>query len=211
MKNSKYIDNTLLKPEATKQDIIDICLISKENDFFSVCLNPYWIKLAKQLLVDSDVKVCSVIGFPLGANSIESKLFETKQALLDGADEIDMVMNIGLFKMNEDDLVLDEINQIKSLMPNKVLKVIVETCLLSKEEISRVSNLILKSNADFIKTSTGFSSGGATIEDISLIKSIVEDNKLIKASGGIKTKDDFKAMIAAGANRIGTSKGTDLI
>lgn len=211
MKNSKYIDNTLLKPEATKQDIIDICLISKENDFFSVCLNPYWIKLAKQLLVDSDVKVCSVIGFPLGANSIESKLFETKQALLDGADEIDMVMNIGLFKMNEDDLVLDEINQIKSLMPNKVLKVIVETCLLSKEEISRVSNLILKSNADFIKTSTGFSSGGATIEDISLIKSIVEDNKLIKASGGIKTKDDFKAMIAAGANRIGTSKGKDLI
>lgn len=211
MKNSKYIDNTLLKPKATKQDIIDLCLISKENDFFSVCLNPYWIKLAKQLLVDSDVKVCSVIGFPLGANSIESKLFETKQALLDGADEIDMVMNIGLFKMNEDDLVLDEINQIKSLMPNKVLKVIVETCLLSKEEISRVSNLILKSNADFIKTSTGFSSGGATIEDISLIKSIVEDNKLIKASGGIKTKDDFKAMIAAGANRIGTSKGTDLI
>ena len=211
MKNSKYIDNTLLKAEATKQDVIDLCLISKENDFFSVCLNPYWIKLAKQLLVESDVKVCSVIGFPLGANSIESKLFETKQALLDGADEIDMVMNIGLFKMNEDDLVLDEINQIKSLMPNKVLKVIVETCLLSKEEISRVSNLILKSNADFIKTSTGFSSGGATIEDISLIKSIVEDNKLIKASGGIKTKDDFKAMIAAGANRIGTSKGTDLI
>lgn len=211
MKNSKYIDNTLLKPEATKQDIIDLCLISKENDFFSVCLNPYWIKLAKQLLVESDVKVCSVIGFPLGANSIESKLFETKQALLDGADEIDMVMNIGLFKMNEDDLVLDEINQIKSLMPNKVLKVIVETCLLSKEEISRVSNLILKSNADFIKTSTGFSSGGATIEDISLIKSIVEDNKLIKASGGIKTKDDFTAMIAAGANRIGTSKGRDLI
>lgn len=211
MKKSKYIDNTLLKPEACKQDIIDLCMVSKENDFFSVCINPYWIKLASELLADSDVQVCSVIGFPLGANSLDTKLFETRQALLDGADEIDMVMNIGLFKMNEDDLVLDEINKIKALMPNNILKVIVETCLLSNEEIIRVSNLIIKSDADYIKTSTGFSNSGAKLEDIKLIKSIVKDNKLIKASGGIKNKDDFNAMIEAGANRIGTSKGVDLI
>lgn len=211
MKKSKYIDNTLLKPETTKQDIIDLCLNSKENDFFSVCLNPSWISLAKEILKDSDVKVCSVIGFPLGANSSETKLFESKQALQMGVDELDLVMNIGLFKMKDDEAVLKEINAIKALMPDKVLKVIVETALLTKTEIKRVAQLILKSEADYIKTSTGFSSSGAQVDDIELIKSIVKDNKLIKASGGIKTKADFEAMIAAGANRIGTSNGQNLI
>ena len=211
MKKSKYIDNTLLKPETTRQDIIDLCLNSKENDFFSVCLNPYWVKFAKEILKDSDVKVCSVIGFPLGANTLTTKLFETQQALNDGADEIDMVINIGLFKMKEDEIVLNEINELKKLMPDKVLKVIVETCLLTKEEVERVSNLILKSDADYIKTSTGFSTGGARIEDVVLIKSIVQDKKLIKASGGIKTKEDFTAMIEAGANRIGTSGGVKIV
>ena len=159
----KYIDHTLLKPTATKQDIKLLCQEAKEHHFFSVCVNSSYIKLAKKELQKSEVKICGVVGFPLGAMSSESKLFEAQSALSDGADEIDMVMNIGLLKSHDYDAFAEDIRAIKKIMPNKVLKVILETCYLDDDEIIKASSIAIECGADFIKTSTGFGTEGATV------------------------------------------------
>lgn len=208
MKLNKYIDHTLLKPTATKQDIIQLCEEAKQYKFFSVCVNSCHVKLAKEQLTDSDVKVCSVVGFPLGAMSTEAKFFEAKQALKDGADEIDMVINIGLLKSMDFDAVWKDIEAIKKLMPNHVLKVILETCYLEELEIIKASELAIQSGADFIKTSTGFGSGGATLHDVKLMKIVAEHcNTKIKASGGIRDYETAMEYINLGVERLGVSSG----
>jgi len=208
MKLNKYIDHTLLKPTATKQDILQLCEEAKQYKFFSVCVNSCHVKLAKEQLKGSDVKVCSVVGFPLGAMSTEAKAFEAKQALKDGADEIDMVINIGLLKSKDFDAVWKDIEAIKKLMPNHVLKVILETCYLEELEIIKASELAIQSGADFIKTSTGFGSGGATLHDVKLMKIVAEHcNTKIKASGGIRDYKTAMEYINLGVERLGVSSG----
>jgi len=211
MKVSKYIDHTCLKQDATKEMIKKLCDEAVENDFMSVCVNGSFVEYAVSLLKGSDVKVCAVIGFPLGQMTKESKVFECEDLIQKGANEIDMVINDSKLKEKDFEYVIDEIQAVKKACKGNVLKVIIETCLLTKEEIVDACNCILKTDADFVKTSTGFSKGGATIEDVELIKSIVKDKKLIKAAGGIKDKETFTKMILAGANRIGTSNGVNLI
>ena len=211
MKLSKYIDHTMLKPFASKQSIIDLCNEAKEYDFKSVCVNTCNITLAKKCLEGSDVLVCTVVGFPLGAMATEAKVFETTDAILKGADEVDMVINIGRLKDKDYEYVTDEIRRIKSACGDRTLKVIIETCLLTNEEKVAACNCIMDAKADFVKTSTGFSTGGATFEDIKLLKDTVKDNCFIKASAGIKSHEDMLKMIELGANRIGTSSGTKLI
>ncbi|MBR4462273.1 MAG: deoxyribose-phosphate aldolase [Erysipelotrichaceae bacterium] len=211
MKLSKYIDHTLLKPDASKDAIRKLCREAREYDFKSVCVNSGNIPLCKEELEGSDVLVCTVIGFPLGACTMETKVFETKDAIEKGADEIDMVINIGRLKDNDMDYVTNEIRKIKEACGDHVLKVIIETCLLTEEEKIRACEAILKANADFVKTSTGFSTGGATFEDVALLKKTVGDRCLIKAAGGVRSREDFEKMIELGANRIGTSSGTKLI
>ena len=207
-----YIDHTLLKATATEQDIINLCDEAKKHKFFSVCVNSCYVSLAKSQLNNSDVKVCSVIGFPLGAMSTKAKVEETKQALKDGADEIDMVINIGFFKSKNFDAVWQDIEAVKQVMPNNILKVILETCYLEEIEIIKASELAINSGADFIKTSTGFGTGGATIHDVKLMKSVAEKcNVKIKASGGIRDTKTAKAYIEAGAERIGTSNGIAIV
>ncbi len=211
MQLSKYIDHTLLKADASKQAIINLCNEAKEYNFKSVCVNTCNIELCKKQLEGSDVLVCCVIGFPLGAMTTAAKVFETSNAIELGADEVDMVINIGRLKDKDYDYVTDEIRQIKKACKDKTLKVIIETCLLTDEEKIEACKCVLEAKADFVKTSTGFSTGGATFEDVKLMKDVVKDNCLIKAAGGVKTKDDFLKMIELGANRIGTSSGTKLI
>lgn len=211
MQLSKYIDHTLLKADASKQAIINLCNEAKEYNFKSVCVNTCNIELCKKQLEGSDVLVCCVIGFPLGAMTTAAKVFETRSAIELGADEVDMVINIGRLKDRDYDYVTDEIRQIKKACKDKTLKVIIETCLLTDEEKIEACKCVLEAKADFVKTSTGFSTGGATFEDVKLMKDVVKDNCLIKAAGGVKTKDDFLKMIELGANRIGTSSGTKLI
>lgn len=211
MKNSKYIDHTLLKADATKENIINLCNEAKENDFFSVCINPCWIETAKEELAGSDVKVCVVVGFPLGAMSKEAKVFETSDAINKGADEVDMVINIGKLKDKDDEYVKEEIAEIKKACGNNILKVIIETCLLTEEEKVRACLLAKEAGADFVKTSTGFSTSGANVEDVKLMKDTVGENVKVKAAGGVRSKEDFENMIKAGADRIGTSRGKDLI
>ena len=210
MKKSKYIDHTLLKAYAKEQDIYYLCQEAKEYDFKSVCVNPAFVSYAKSLLKDSDVLVCTVIGFPLGANTTETKVFEAVDAIKNGADEIDMVINISKAKDQDFDYIYNEIKQIKEAIKEHTLKVIIETCYLTEDEIKNVSLMVKKANANFVKTSTGFGTGGATVENVRLIKETVGDFD-IKASGGIKTKEDFEKMIDAGATRIGTSNGKNLI
>ena len=211
MKLSKYIDHTLLKADAKLADLKKLCDEAKEYDFKSVCVNTCNIEFCKNELKDSDVLVCTVIGFPLGAMSTKGKIAETKYAIEAGADEVDMVINIGRLKDQDYDYVTDEITQIKETCGNKTLKVIIETCLLTDEEKVKACECVLKAKADFVKTSTGFSTGGATFEDVALMKSVVKDNCYIKAAGGVRSKQDFLKMIELGANRIGTSSGTKLI
>lgn len=208
---SKYIDHTLLAQDASEADIEKLCKEAIKYNFKSVCINPWYVKFAKNILDGSDVLVCTVVGFPLGQNTTASKVFETFDAIKNGADEIDMVINVSKLKADDKIYNLLEINELKRTCEGKILKVIVETCLLNGEEKIRACNLIEESNADFIKTSTGFSTSGAKIEDIVLFKSILGDSKLIKAAGGIKTYDDLKNMIKSGANRIGTSRGVELL
>ncbi len=210
MKLSKYIDHTLLKPDATKEKIVTLCAEAKEYDFMSVCVNPCWIETAKKELEGSDVKVCCVIGFPLGAMTKESKVFEAKDAVSKGADEVDMVINVGRLKDQDDAFVTEEIKAVKEAVGEKTLKVIIETCLLTDDEKVRACLCAKEAGADFVKTSTGFSTGGATPEDVALMKKTVGDSLKVKASGGVRTKEDFDAMVAAGAERIGTSNGTKL-
>ncbi|GGD83777.1 deoxyribose-phosphate aldolase [Planktosalinus lacus] len=208
---NKYIDHTLLKATATEEDIKKLCKEAIEYDFFSICVNSSYIAFAKAQLSKSNVKVCSVVGFPLGAMSANAKAYEAKKAIEDGADEIDMVLNIGFLKSENFDAVWKEIEDVKKTIGNKVLKVILETCYLEKTEIIKASELAMLSGADFIKTSTGFGTGGATIEDVQLMKSVVKNQVKIKASGGIKDKFTALEYIALGVDRIGTSSGIAIV
>lgn len=211
MNYNKYFDHTMLAPQATNADIDKLIKEAIKYDFKSVCIAPSYIKYAKEQLAKTDVLICTVIGFPLGYNATSVKVYETKIALDHGADEIDMVINIGRFKNKEYEYVLNEIKAIKEVCGNKVLKVIVETALLTNQEIKTITEIVLKSGADFIKTSTGFSFRGASFEDVEIMKSIAQDKLLIKASGGIKTGEDALKMIKLGASRLGTSKTVQII
>ncbi len=211
MELNKFIDHTLLKPDAKKEAITKLCKEAKENSFASVCVNPTNVPLASKLLAGSSVKVCTVIGFPLGANLLATKISETKQALVEGAEEIDMVINIGRLKDNDDEYVEKEIAELKKVCGKKVLKVIIETCLLTDEEKIRACKLAKNAGADFVKTSTGFSTGGAKVEDIKLMRKTVGPDMGVKASGGVRTKEDALKMIDAGATRIGTSNSLEIV
>lgn len=210
MKESKLIDHTKLNAFATREDIEKLCREAILNDFASVCINPIWVKLAYSLLKGSNVDVCTVIGFPLGANTLETKVFETKQALLDGADEIDMVINIGQAKMGNFEYIFNEIKAVKDVAGAHIVKVIIETCYLTDEEKVNVCLAAKRAKADFVKTSTGFGTSGANFSDVALMKKTVGDMG-VKASGGVKTREDFLKYVELGATRIGTSNGTKLL
>ena len=211
MELAKYIDHTQLKADARREDIKKLCEEAKDHGFKTVCVNPSYIELAKELLADSDVGVCTVIGFPLGQMTTEAKVYETKDAIKKGADEIDMVLNIAKLKDHELEYVRDEIAKVKEACGDHVLKVIIETCLLSDDEKRAACECILEAKADFVKTSTGFSTHGATFEDVKLLKECVGDRCKVKAAGGVRTHDDFLKMIQLGADRIGTSSGVKLL
>ena len=212
MNYASYIDHTLLKANATEKDIKQLCKEAKEYGFFSVCVNPCFVKYAAKCLKGTDVKVCTVIGFPLGANSTKVKLFEAKRAIADGADEIDVVFNIGKFKEKKYTYVGKELSKIVDLCNKKVIvKVIVETCYLTKEEILRACKLVYECGVDYIKTSTGYGTNGANVEDVKLMKEECGNKLKIKASGGIKTLEQVEQFILAGAERIGTSSGINII
>jgi len=211
MKYNKFIDHTLLKADASIKAVKVLCNEAKEFDFASVCINPGFVKFCANELKGTDVKVCTVIGFPLGATSTESKAFETKQAVADGAQEIDMVINVSALKDGNDEYVYEDIKAVVEAASGRLVKVIIETCLLTDDEKVRVCLLAQKAKADFVKTSTGFSTGGATIHDVALMRKTVGSAMGVKASGGIRTREDLVAMIDAGANRIGTSSGTKII
>ncbi|WP_164668568.1 deoxyribose-phosphate aldolase [Virgibacillus doumboii] len=209
---AKYIDHTQLKPETTKEKIEQIVAEAKEHGFASVCVNPFWVPYCYSELKDTEVKVCTVIGFPLGATSTETKKFETKQAIQDGATEVDMVINIGALKSDDDETVKRDIEAVvETAKGNALTKVIIETSLLSDDEKARACKLVKETGADFVKTSTGFSGGGATIEDVKLMRQTVGDKMGVKASGGVRDLETTKAMIDAGATRIGASAGVDII
>jgi deoxyribose-phosphate aldolase len=208
---NKYIDHTLLKQNATRQQIITLCEEARNYDFASVCVNPTWVKTCAQQLNGSDVKVCTVIGFPLGATTTEVKAYETRNAIENGATEIDMVINIGALKDKHLSLVTEDIRAVKSAAGKLIVKVIIETCLLSDEEKVLACEAAVEAGADFVKTSTGFSTAGATVEDVALMKSVVGSKALVKAAGGVRTYEDLVAMIEAGADRIGTSAGVALL
>lgn len=212
MNYANYIDHTLLKADATEKDIKKLCKEAKDYEFFSVCVNPCFVKYAKKCLKGSNVKVCTVIGFPLGANNTKVKLLEAKKAISDGADEIDVVFNIGKFKDKKYNYVKKELIKIVELCGKKVVvKVIIETCYLAKEEIVNACELVYECGVDFVKTSTGYGSNGAIVEDVKLMKQICKDKLKIKASGGIKTLAQVEQFILAGAERIGTSSGVSIV
>lgn len=211
MKRSKYIDHTLLKPEATQDQIEKLCQEAKQYDFASVCVNPYWVPFCKEELKDSDVKICTVIGFPLGATSSASKAFETAHAIEQGADEVDMVMNIGELLAGHDQAVQKDIEAVVQAAQGKIVKVILETCLLNDAQIERACSLCVKAKADFVKTSTGFNSAGANTHVVEVMKQAVKGQAKVKAAGGVRNQADMDAMIAAGADRIGTSHGIELM
>ncbi|MEH7074096.1 deoxyribose-phosphate aldolase [Neobacillus drentensis] len=206
------IDHTLLKPEATREQIESLCQEAKEYKFASVCVNPTWVSTAKELLQGSEVMVCTVIGFPLGATTTETKAFETKNVIEHGADEVDMVINIGALKDHNDELVEKDIRAVVESARGKAhTKVIIETSLLTKEEKIRACELAVKAGADFVKTSTGFSTGGATAEDIALMRKTVGPDLGVKASGGVRSTEDVEKMIEAGATRIGASSSIAIV
>ena len=211
MKLNKYIDHTLLKPDAQQEQIEKLIEEAKAYDFASVCVNPTWVNFAAEGLRDSDVKVCTVIGFPLGATTSAVKAFETKDAIANGADEVDMVINIGALKSRNLKLVEDDIKAVVEASGRKLVKVIIETCLLTDEEKVEACQLAKLAGADFVKTSTGFSTGGATIEDIELMREAVGPTMGVKASGGARTLEAAQAFIKAGATRIGTSSGVAIM
>ena len=211
MKYNKLIDHTLLKQDATPEQIMKLCEEAKEFDFMSVCVNPAYVPLASECLKGSDVKVCTVIGFPLGMNLTRTKVDEARLAIQEGAQEIDMVINVGMLKAGHDDYVKEEIKLLKEVAGKLVLKVIIETCLLTDEEKVRACIASKNAGADFVKTSTGFSTGGATAHDVALTRKTVGPDMGVKASGGVRTHEDLIAMVEAGANRIGTSNGTKII
>ena len=205
MEFCKYFDHTILKPEATEADVRRICAEAREYHFASVCINPCFVSLAKKELEGTDTKVCTVIGFPLGANKPELKALEAKLAVEDGAEEIDMVQNVGLVKEGKFDEVAKEVALVKEACEGRLLKVILETCLLTKEEIRLSSLAAKKGGADYVKTSTGFSKGGAKAEDVTIMREAVGQGLGVKASGGIHTLEEASALIKAGASRLGCS------
>lgn len=211
MELAKLIDHTALKPETTKTQIMQLCKEAKEYGFASVCVNPTWVKLAAELLAGSDVKVCTVIGFPLGANTSAAKAFEAKDAIANGAGEVDMVINIAALKDKDDALVESDIRAVVEAANGTLVKVIIETSLLTDEEKVRACEIAVKAGTDFVKTSTGFSTGGATKEDVALMRKTVGPTIGVKASGGVRTKQDVEDMVAAGATRIGASAGVAIV
>lgn len=210
-KMNKLIDHTLLKADATQDQIETLCKEAKQYDFASVCVNSYWVSFCKEQLKDTDVKVCTVVGFPLGAMASKAKAFECANAIEDGAKEIDMVMNIGELKAKHYDAVRNDIAMVVEAAKGNIVKVIIETCLLSDEEIVKASELCVEAHAHFVKTSTGFSSAGANPRVVKIMKDTVGDKALIKAAGGVRSKADLDEMVEAGANRIGTSSGVKLM
>lgn len=211
MNINKYIDHTNLKAFATRKDIEKLCDEAIKYDFASVCVNPYYVGLAHELLIRSNVKVCTVVGFPLGQNTTEVKLHEAKVAIDEGADEIDMVVNVAALKDKNYSYVQEEIRLIRELTKDKILKVIIETCYLENDEKIKITEICNEVGVDFIKTSTGFGTSGAKLEDIELIMKHKIENVEIKASGGIKDYDTAKAMIDKGATRLGTSSGIEIM
>ena len=209
---NSYIDHTILSPEARREDILRVCKEAKEYSFCSVCTNSSWTSLVHEELKGSGVKTCTVVGFPLGAMSSRAKLAECREALKDGAYEIDMVINIGRLKDGDDKYVEEEIRLLKEACgPKRVLKVIIETCLLTDREKVRACELSVKAGADFVKTSTGFSKAGAKAIDVRLMRETVKDRAGVKASGGIHSREEALEMIEAGANRIGASSGIKIV
>lgn len=209
---ARMIDHTALKPDTVKSEIEALCKEARVYGFASVCVNPCWVKLCAELLKESEVKVCTVIGFPLGAASPETKAFETRQAIADGAGEVDMVINIGALKDRDTGTVEHDIRAVTNAADGKALvKVIIETSLLTDEEKRLACELAVKAGADFVKTSTGFSGGGATVRDIKLMREAVGPDIGVKASGGVRDKESALAMIEAGATRIGASAGVSIV
>ena len=213
MKLNKFIDHTLLKADASKAEIEKLCAEAKQYDFASVCVNPYYISLCKQLLSGTTVKVCTVIGFPLGQMTTKAKVAEAIDACANGASEVDMVLNIAALKAGDLDYVTNEITRIHEAVKAQgaILKVIIETCLLSQQDKINACKCVSDAQAEFIKTSTGFSTAGATVQDVALMKKHVAPSVKIKAAGGIRSKQDALDMINAGASRLGTSKGIMLV
>ena len=208
---NKYIDHTILKATASSSDVQKLCEEAIEHEFYSVCVNGCYVADAKQLLQGTDVKVAAVVGFPLGAMTTVAKVFEAKEAVENGASEIDMVINVAKLKDGEFEYVENEIRQIKEAIGDNVLKVIIETCYLTDEEKVKACELSLVAKADFVKTSTGFGTGGATYEDVKLMKSVVGDNAKVKASGGVRDKETAQKYVELGAERLGTSSGIDIV
>lgn len=212
MNVAKYIDHTLLKPEVTDKEIAVLCEEAQEHGFFSVCIQPAWVKTAAEKLQESEVKVCTVIGFPHGATTSEVKAFETKDAISNGADEVDMVINIGQLKAGNLDYVGADIKSVVDAANKEALvKVIIESSLLNEDEIVTVSKLAKEAGADFVKTSTGFNGGGATVEAVALMRLTVGDDMGVKASGGVRSSEDAMKMIEVGATRIGASSGIAIV
>ncbi|CAM4080706.1 2-deoxyribose-5-phosphate aldolase [Streptococcus penaeicida] len=211
MNINKYIDHTLLKADSVKDQIDQLLQEAKEFDFASVCVNPSWVSYCAKELTGTDVKVCTVVGFPLGATTSETKSFETKNAIANGADEIDMVINIGALKQGDFETVEKDIKAVVDASGDKLVKVIIEACLLTDEQKVKACTLVVNAGADFVKTSTGFSTGGATVSDVKLMRQTVGPDIGVKAAGGARSLEDALAFIEAGATRIGTSSGVKII
>lgn len=208
---ARYIDHTLLKPEATRAQIEQLCAEAAEHQFASVCVNGSRVELAYSLLEESEVQVCTVVGFPLGAMDADAKRYETEAAVDTGAQEIDMVMNVGRFKDGEHDYIVREIRDVVEAADDRIVKVILETCLLTDDEIAQACKLVVQAQAHFVKTSTGFNSAGATLEHVKLMRETVGQFAGVKAAGGVRNAADAQAMIEAGATRIGTSNGVAIV
>ncbi|MEB2295233.1 MAG: deoxyribose-phosphate aldolase [Ignavibacteria bacterium] len=207
------IDHTMLKPDATPQEITELCEEAKKYHFASVCINPGYVSLCASLLKGSEVRICTVVGFPLGATTAEVKKFETEQAIKNGATEIDMVINVGRLKAGDNSYVENDVNEVVMTAKSKgaLVKVIIEAALLTDEEKVKACLICKKAGADFVKTSTGFSKGGATVGDVALMKYVVGSSIGVKAAGGIRSKEDAEAMIASGADRIGASASVKIV
>ena len=208
---ASYIDHTLLKPDATRAQLEQLCAEAAEHQFSTVCVNGSRVELAYSFLEDSDVQVCTVVGFPLGAMDADAKRYETEVAVDLGASEIDMVMNVGRFKDGEHDYIVREIRDVVEAADDRVVKVILETCLLTNDEIAQACKLVTQAQAHFVKTSTGFGNAGATLEHVRLMRETVGQFAGVKAAGGVRNADDARAMIEAGATRIGTSNGVAIV
>ena len=208
---ASYIDHTLLKPDATREQIEQLCTEAAEHQFTSVCVNGSRVELAHSLLEESDVQVCTVVGFPLGAMDADAKRYETEAAIDAGANEIDMVMNIGRFKDGEYDYIVREVRDVVEAADDRVVKVILETCLLTNDQIEKACKLVVQAQAHFVKTSTGFGNAGATLEHVRLMRETVGQFAGVKAAGGVRNSEDARTMIQAGATRIGTSNGIAIV